>query len=261
MPPVAQAPNPIPVPLPQKKSPLLVISLIVGIISIVVAWFWMIALPLAVLAIVLGVIGHRKQKENRMWVAGVATGSIGIVFSVVAAGLWLLLSGFMAQAGDTPYSTAVDELRNSQTSFNQNETAKFGPIDVKVVSVEDANQTATGKDVVVTLKVSASKNPVGDGVQGDDWTGNLAAMELNGKAPSSVDFPDSKTGYMPGMRDLDEDGPQTVVLTYRVYTPDVQPAGENTLKYDATYFTKVSWLVGTEGMPHEGITYTIKLDH
>ena len=77
-----------------------VASLILGILSIVLSWIpvagWIICLIMGVVAIVLGVLGRKKQPEKKgMAVAGMVMGIIGVVFSLI----WVIACGALVGAG------------------------------------------------------------------------------------------------------------------------------------------------------------------
>lgn len=61
----------------KKKSPFGVLSLTLGIISIVYALFWYISLPTGVLAIITGNKG-KEQVKSKLAIAGKVTGIVGL---------------------------------------------------------------------------------------------------------------------------------------------------------------------------------------
>lgn len=61
----------------KKKSPFGVLSLTLGIISIVYALFWYISLPTGVLAIITGNKG-KEQVKSKLATAGKVTGIVGL---------------------------------------------------------------------------------------------------------------------------------------------------------------------------------------
>ena len=91
--PVYQAPIPVaPVTVPGKGQG--VASMVLGIISLVLFCIWYIALPCAIIGLVLGAVGSSKAKKAGMK-NGMATA--GIVMSCIALGLALLaVAGAMA---------------------------------------------------------------------------------------------------------------------------------------------------------------------
>lgn len=67
---------------PVDRKGFAVLSLILGIISIVLACFWFISIPCGIIAVILGVMSRKSTKPN-ISVSGLVTGSIGIFISVL----------------------------------------------------------------------------------------------------------------------------------------------------------------------------------
>lgn len=247
------APAPV-APQPQKAGAVLVLGLIFGILSIFFVILPYAGIPLGIAAITLAAIGHYRNKLAGLWLGGLITGIIGMVLNLTAVGLMLLFSGIGATAGDRPYSDAVKELQSAQTTFTQDETITFGSLDIKVLDVKRTpvitSYAAPREDVSVTLELSRSKTPIGKGVSAADWTNGIRTMTLNGKGSSKVETGGKSLGF----DTIDKDGSQQVTLLYRIPQADALA-----LEYTSYYFTRVSWLVGTEGMPTEDANYTIHL--
>ena len=73
------------------KSVIHIVSLVLGIISIITAFFWYITLPSGIIAIVLGVKASHKN-GSKMGKAGMITGIIGLsLFAFMYIGILLLL--------------------------------------------------------------------------------------------------------------------------------------------------------------------------
>ena len=73
------------------KSVIHIVSLVLGIISIVSALFWYITLPTGITAIVLGVKSSRRT-GSKMGKAGMITGIVGLsLFAFMYIGIILLL--------------------------------------------------------------------------------------------------------------------------------------------------------------------------
>jgi len=73
------------------KSVIHIVSLVLGIISIVTALFWYISLPTGITAIVLGVKSSRRT-GSKMGKAGMITGIVGLsLFAFMYIGIILLL--------------------------------------------------------------------------------------------------------------------------------------------------------------------------
>lgn len=75
----------------EKKSVMHIVSLVLGIISILTASFWYIALPTGILAIVLGVKSVRRTGSS-VGKAGLVTGIIGLaLFALIYIGMILII--------------------------------------------------------------------------------------------------------------------------------------------------------------------------
>ena len=73
------------------KTTMNIISLVLGIISIVTAAFWYITLPTGILAIIFGVKSVRKT-GSKLGKAGLITGIVGIsLFAFIYMSLFLIL--------------------------------------------------------------------------------------------------------------------------------------------------------------------------
>lgn len=79
---------------PQKASGLAIASMVCGIISIVICCVWYLAAPLAIAAIVLGIVNNVKKLGGKgMAIAGIITGACGLLlvialFVIVFAGIY-----------------------------------------------------------------------------------------------------------------------------------------------------------------------------
>lgn len=62
-------------------------ALVLGIIAVVMSWYWVAALPLGIVGIVLGVLGRKKAARGEATNRGAATAGmvLGIVGIVLAA--------------------------------------------------------------------------------------------------------------------------------------------------------------------------------
>lgn len=77
-----------------KKSVMHIVSLVLGIISIVTALFWYVTLPAGIIAIVFGVKSARRT-GSKMGKAGLITGIIGLslfAFNYISIILMLVLA-------------------------------------------------------------------------------------------------------------------------------------------------------------------------
>ena len=75
---------------PQQKSVgLSVASMVLGILSVVLCCVWPVSIPMAIIAIVLGVIARSKAARGEAAGGGMATA--GIICAVIALLLWLFI--------------------------------------------------------------------------------------------------------------------------------------------------------------------------
>ena len=75
----------------EEKSAVSVISLVLGIISIMTALFWYITLPTGILAIIFGAKSY-KQTKRKLSLAGMITGIVGVsIFAFIYISLIILL--------------------------------------------------------------------------------------------------------------------------------------------------------------------------
>lgn len=75
---------------PQQKSVgLAVASMVLGILSVVMCCLWFLSIPMAIIAIVLGVVARGKVAQGQAGGGGMAT--TGIVCGIIGLLLWVLL--------------------------------------------------------------------------------------------------------------------------------------------------------------------------
>ena len=67
---------------PVDRKGFAVLSLVLGIISIVLACFWFISIPCGIIAVILGVMSKKSTKPN-VSLSGLVTGSIGVFISII----------------------------------------------------------------------------------------------------------------------------------------------------------------------------------
>jgi|GEM_PF-5870097 len=67
-----------------------VTSLTAGILSIVISGFVYLSIPLAVVAIVFGVLGIRQPESRNLATAGLIIGIVGAVYALLALTVWLI---------------------------------------------------------------------------------------------------------------------------------------------------------------------------
>ncbi len=219
---------------------------------------------------------------------------IALVVGVgLIAGILFLVTTFFRGSNDATgsYSAAVQTLESAQKSFVAGAVAQVGPYDVTTVSIDkgytpsSTEADAIQKEFARAQRSTSSPNPTDYyGYSLTQETGQYALLTLNLKyneARASYDrLQVSQGGWIDqfGSATLNEMVPlivspdvedyqtskriitdaasasgATITLLYRV------PKSETlfTLKYDIAIFTKVSPLVGTEGMPRKSYEYTI----
>lgn len=65
-----------------KKKNFSIAALVLGIVALVLSCIWYISIPCAILAIIFGVLGLKSSKRG-MSIAGITTGAIGMVLSIL----------------------------------------------------------------------------------------------------------------------------------------------------------------------------------
>ena len=216
-----------------------------------------------------------------------------VVVIVVLAGIGIakLIGGVSQISGQVnDYSATVQKFEASPKEFAAGETAQFGPYDVKVVSVERNYTPSTTEDRAIQKKFMQHKR--NSDANGQDHTGysftnenaQYALVTLNVKhneARADYDYLDFSTGswledlgkmrlsdmiclvVTPDTADYTqekqmktaakEETGTTMTMLYRLPNETT----ELTFTREITLFTKVSALVGTEGMPRKDYQYTI----
>jgi len=83
-------------PQQQPGAGMAIASMVLGIVSLVIFCFWYIAVPCAIVGVVLGAVSLKRKAHGKgMAVAGVVTSLIAIAIAVVAvAGAIAFLSSF-----------------------------------------------------------------------------------------------------------------------------------------------------------------------
>lgn len=197
---------------------------------------------------------------------------------------------FRGSTSGTDYASKVQMVESAPKSFAPGEVAKIGPYSVEASAQQGYSPTPaeaeaaqkvldrrqrfdsinnypdtygyslteeTGQYVLVTLHLTYDQErSVVEGLSTNskDWMGQFGSMRLNTTAPLVV-TPDVENykASQEVVADTKKASGATVTLLYRVQ----KPVNTLTLNYVITIFTKVSPIVGTEGMPRKGYTYTI----
>lgn len=137
---------------PAKSNGLAIAALIVGIAAVLSGWvpFW--GFVVGVAAIILGIIGLKKSGQKGMSIAGIITGAIGALWSLVISvivimSLVTLSVGGAVISGALNQELASQQARTSgQKNFSKGETATFGDFEVTV------NKVITGYEPNSILK-------------------------------------------------------------------------------------------------------------
>lgn len=139
---------------------LAIAALVLGILAIVTALAWFIAVVLGVLAIIFGAVSLKSQGRGKA-IAGIITGSIGIVISLLLVFVVLAaLPSLQGSARDTARKSDVSSLTSSVLDYQTNNSGKLpaaadlsasGLVQVKTLAGEGAPTTesavyVTGKD-------------------------------------------------------------------------------------------------------------------
>lgn len=149
--PANPTPTPTPVAGPVPVAPsapgqgkgLAIAALIVGIVAFLSGWapFW--GVIVGIVAVVLGIIALKKADGKGMAIAGLVTGAIGALWSIVVTIIFMLalLAGTAAVSQIQEAAEKADEKTNSlidsKKDFAKGETANFGgDYEVKVTGVE-----------------------------------------------------------------------------------------------------------------------------
>ena len=93
-------------------------AMVLGILSLIICCFWQYSITFAVIAIVLGIIGVKKPGKG-MAIAGIITGAIGFIFSIIAIVIFLIIgvSGTLAQVIGTELEDISDTVYNTYYDF------------------------------------------------------------------------------------------------------------------------------------------------
>ncbi|NGN64614.1 DUF4190 domain-containing protein [Streptomyces sp. A7024] len=112
--------------LRQERSGLAVAALVTGILSVLLLWLWFVGLPLAIAAIVLGVMAIRRTRQRG--VRGRAMAIVGVVLggaAVLLAAILLIVGVSILNSDDGKDFQSCMDKANSQSQ--QDECAReFG---------------------------------------------------------------------------------------------------------------------------------------
>jgi hypothetical protein len=87
--------DPTPPPPPEGSKTKAIISMILGILSLLLCCCWYISVPLAIASLVLGILAIKNNEPGRgMAIAGIVTSSVGIVLLILLFGLGMAIGDF-----------------------------------------------------------------------------------------------------------------------------------------------------------------------
>lgn len=250
-------------------------ALVLGIVGIIVPGIGFI---LGILAIIFGSIAlRRKTSRKASAIVGTVLGGIAIIWSVLVMSLFVFFAGHQL-FGPSERDNAVTAQINEKKSFAVGETAKMGPIDVTITSVE-RHYTPTAEEVTLA-KGNNPKEVVPGGseynygtvldeseveyvrvagtvrLNGSPFLGDndleLASMHLNNVL--SYAYSGGLDGYKYETTFPKDAAPFTDIFRIR--------KGSKTLTLTRyVYIWKTIYpIVGTEGAPQASLTYTMALN-
>lgn len=128
-------------PTPDATNGLAVTSLILGILAFLSGWFFL-GLILGIAAVITGAIGLKKKNGKGMAIAGIITGALGAIASLI----FTIILVISLIAGGTIFSQVAQDLQviqdtqqaqlDAQKEFQRGETAIFGELTIKITNVE-----------------------------------------------------------------------------------------------------------------------------
>lgn len=230
------------------------------------------------------------KKTKKPLVISLIAFAVSTILVIVAIAVALNVSS-QINATHTEYAAAVKLIDEAKKDFSLGEVAEMGPYDVRVASLEghytptDDENTAIqeffsrqkrfdsingykdiygyslGQDEAQYIKVVLNARYNSDRSQydtlsraGDSWLENIGSMSTGATKPANVapDVSDYKALKQLESGAADSNG-SDISLIYRL------PAATNslTLGYKIDFFTKRSFLVGTEGMPRKEFSYSM----
>lgn len=177
-----EAPAPAPVPTPEPATPasapqqhsngLAIAALVVGIVAVLSGWapFWGVVVGVA--AVVLGILALKKNANKGMAIAGLVTGAVGALWSLIITALFIvaLTAGSVAinsaQKAIDDVTSEGQALTEAKKDFAKGETANFADkFEVKVNSVEmnfSPGQFYTPSEGKQYIKVNATVKNISD---------------------------------------------------------------------------------------------------
>jgi len=160
-------------PLANQASGLAVAALVVGIAAVVFGWAPFFGFIVGAVAVTLGIIAVKKPSKKGMAIAGIITGGFGLLWNIVATGIFLVAlaigGGAAASLVESANTTAAEneaaaakEYVVGDTITIENRTLTVTGIERNIPSNSDYFQPETGKEFVavnVTI-TNESSSPV-----------------------------------------------------------------------------------------------------
>jgi|GEM_PF-4888774 len=260
------------------QSGIATVALVLGIVSIFMPFLGII---LGILAIIFGSIAlHRKTTHRGPAITGIITGAVGFLGNIGLIMIITFVAGgnFSLPASDR--DTAVAAQISEKKDFTSDQTVTMGPIDINITNVQ--------RDYVPTPEqVAALKgNNPNEIVPGDSRY----------KRGAGVEIPEDDAEYVLVQGTVQENGSPylgdyDLRLDDDVFLNNVAPydfasdlggtrnnpaaptaptdfsyvfrirktTGPLVLTREVSIWKKISWIVGTEGMPRADLVYTITL--
>ena len=101
---------------PSGSKGMSIAALVLGIISVVLFCFWYLAIPCAILAIIFGILGRKKEKSG-MATAGFVLGIVAITISIIIVIIGIAFSAFL----NNGLMDAINEaMERSDSSYDYN---------------------------------------------------------------------------------------------------------------------------------------------
>lgn len=142
----APAPAPVAAPPVGHTNGLAIGSLVTGIVAFVTGWTVVFGFLAGATAVVLGIIGLKRPGGKGLSIAGIITGGLAALSSIIFTILFILAiaigsanAGTAIRAGNTAldnYNKENQALIDAKKDFKKGDTARFGQFDVTVNSVK-----------------------------------------------------------------------------------------------------------------------------
>ncbi|SJN33316.1 hypothetical protein FM119_08355 [Mycetocola reblochoni REB411] len=93
---------------------LAITALVLGILSVVLCWFPLLAAPLGIVALVLGIVALRKRQAKGMSLTGIITGGVGVLISIIV----IIISAIV-------FATAISTANNYTDEYTEQSEAVY----------------------------------------------------------------------------------------------------------------------------------------